>query len=432
MPIHEIHASMGVQSSNLLSHDNLGHHPGGLADEYHLADMPALLPVAHIPLRPVTASEGSDYALYDINTAFTRKAPPPLAERPLLQRAYRSQEPRAQRARPLSIVSENFTVANPHGIEQDALTDTAADATIPMARPAEHRMALSTCSSTINAGEDDHGNPMVRPCSRGMVISVDWSDLDTYDGSSDDSVARSSSRRMIHSDASDEDIADSTPTCDIAMTRPAHRRMSLSDCFEHDIPMAQAAQQRMSMSDCFSVGSADDIGETFEFIRPDRADSVASHRYYDPMGIRATRKAVNADMYMGRREGFAHTAAFDQAPTRQSVTVEFCSASSSSSNDEDEVHSSSPPEPEAPQSPPSLIATSSFDSIDVSYPGSCSSNTSYTSAEQASALRVHSPSQAGLWRFAHLDYPYAKPIDQSLLADFDEDFSDEDEYHYRV
>jgi hypothetical protein len=117
------------------------------------------------------------------------------------------------------------------------------------------------------------------------------------------------------------------------------------------------------------------------------------------------------------RRRLVHPAVLDEAPTRQSMIAELCSASDSENDGDDEDSLCEPPRRDSF----SVCETSSSAQSEkvVQEPA-------YDDEVQAewSAIMMSGKDQACLTRFVHhWENPCAQPIDQSLFADFDGDFT---------
>jgi hypothetical protein len=256
-----------------------------------------------------------------------------------------------------------------------------------------------------------------------MVLSDHESDTD--DEQEDIPMARPAARRMsLSKDESNSEVEKQ----DIPKVQPAARHMELSeDGSDRDdgIQMAQPAPQRRRMSDCFSVGSDDEDEDTFAYDLPatrmhssNRVDSVTS-----PID-----------------ESFAHDIIFGDAASTKSHAAQISSRSDSEDNNEaleilrpDIYH-----DPTREPSPVVDLTQVAFHEELHRYPffdetaeqAKSTDGTGYPDYifDESRDLIFMGPGEYCLARFVRgRENLWARPIDQSVFADFDGDYTNEDQ-----
>lgn len=363
--------------------NHLGHHLGGLADDYYYPDGESYLQVPNGSPRCHKSTQ---------TTSKTRKITDTEAEVVALLARLRALDRSASRSRPgpaifpldklsfekslavleVALSSKSPPVSRPTPVEERCATDDLED-DVPMAQPAEERMAFSD---------------------------------NEFDG--EDSEA------------------------EIRMARPAIYRMELSDDesdSEDDIPMARPALQRRGMSDCFSVGSSDDV-ESF-------TDDISMAKPSSP--VRVDRAFIPLE------KGHAHDVAFHQGASHRSYAARIYSEADSEDSDED-VEILRPGVYNYPAREPSPIVDLTqvaFLEELHRYPffDETREQVNFAEVDEApalledpvwlednTALLAAGPGEFCMARFVTTwEDPYAQPIDQSLFADFGGDFTNSPE-----
>jgi hypothetical protein len=349
----------------------------------------------------------------------------------------------------------NQPLFSPKEIEQ---AYSAVTEGIPMAKRATERRPLSDVFSFEGSdgpsNDEEHIDtdeseiPMVKPAMRRMSLSEDESETE-HDKS-------------------------------IPITRQAGERMVLSDSWSGDedesfgIPMAQLASCRRTLSvdsECSSIAFTENVDEPVadgrslaELPTPAaRGDSPVS---LDVMGLRAMAMQIATDVCDGRRQGPSRCALFDDAASGKTCKAEFCCVSDRASVSEglrflpSDVYQPPSPvsvevfRPDAFQTPqesrvptsPSVVdltkvpflmelhcfsffieAPEPVEFVDLDdVPISIDEVPAWLDQGLArEALLFSRPSQAYMIRYATAwDDPLESPIDQSVFAKFDGDFTE--------
>jgi hypothetical protein len=259
----------------------------------------------------------------------------------------------------------------------------------------------------------------------------------------------------------------------IPTVRPASQRRPLSDCSDgtwrdstdlNAVPMARQATERRPISDCSSA-SEDTV--YFELDGNDTyvdSQSITSILIVKPAAQRrplsdissASEATVESDWYAKQANLFSpendfrckrlavsdkeaqHNTVLVEATTCQSVAAELCWASDSEDSDSSTVLSSSPRRDSFSVYVHSSPSTQEGDAIDhdANPLQRVIQEPTYTDLkdipcveasdvyQEWTALLMRGEDQACLARFAHLcEDTNAEPVDQSLFADFDGDFT---------
>jgi hypothetical protein len=118
------------------------------------------------------------------------------------------------------------------------------------------------------------------------------------------------------------------------------------------------------------------------------------------------------------RRGLVYPAVLDEAPTRQSMIAELCYASDSENDGDDE---------DSLCEPPRRDSFSVYETSSSAQSEQVAQEPAYDDEVQAewSAIMMSGKDQACLTRFVHhWENPCAQPVDQSLFAEFDGDFTE--------
>jgi hypothetical protein len=256
----------------------------------------------------------------------------------------------------------------------------------------------------------------------GMAVSDEASDSD--DDQHDIPMARPAVSRMDLSD----DESDDEDHQGIPMARPTAQRMKLSDDeldSDDEILTVQPAAHRCRMSDCFSAASSDDDEDPFIYdlpatgtFSPDRVDSITS-----PI-----------------QESFAYHVIFANAPSNKSHAAQICSGSDSEDEDEDIeiLHPGVYVDPVRRSSPVVDLMQVAFLEDLHRYPffdeaaeqiEEVADKPNYPDYifDDCRDLISMGSGQYCLGRFLRgWENPWARPINQSLFADFDGDYTNQD------
>jgi hypothetical protein len=237
----------------------------------------------------------------------------------------------------------------------------------------------------------------------------------------------------------------------IPMVRPAGRRRIVSDCSSvgevESIPVVQLASPRRALSDCSSDSDSDswDGSEAaFESEWEDRErDLFSTSNSFRSKHLVTADRRLALTLYMGQREGPTRRPRVVEAATLESVAAELSWALESEDDHEDEVVQSLRRDSLSVYAAfqaahevdvddhvnAGLLCVNAIEQEPTGYVDLddilCVEDTGWLEAFQEwSALLRAGNDQACLARFAHLwEDSYAEPIDHSLFADFDGDFS---------
>jgi hypothetical protein len=420
--------------------DHLGHYPGGLADDYYLPnDRQPLLESR--PAQPRVKRPDCRLGNIPATEAATRE---------FIQQMGSSQPPsiRKQPGPGFGLSTDNGLVFVEFGEQLDRYTTTVLGKASEFPFPRADDVLLHAHNVVVNS---------LPPLADDFAD--DWA----------------------------EQTAQDVTNVDHSMEVSKNRSITFSDEEDASIQMARPAIRRRAMSDCFSVGSDDDdddsdecastyAGSIAEITQIKRSDSLTSYVSMVPALV-TTNQELAADLYMGRREGPDRFPVIVEATTCKSMTAELCWAfdddgETTSSDDEKTIYSDSDDDnwdPVVQRSIP-MLSTRTRPNLTIQVPNAYSDsmfeayrpeltaeparNASpdimghHTQVQaypidlnhipmfedpgwlepqqQYTALLLAGEDQACLARFAHLwDDPCVEAIDQSLFADFDDDFSGE-------
>jgi hypothetical protein len=339
------------------------------------------------------------------------------------------------------------------GEAEEYYRETAEHQGIPTVRPTSQRRPLSDCSEVT---ERDSTNLTAIPMARQATERRPLSDCSS---SSDSDIAVDSD-----CEGSDTDV-DTQSTTPIPMARPAAQRRPFSDCssgseatvyFELEgndtyvntqsttpIAMARQSAQRRPISDCSSSSEKSSIA-SIPMVKP-----AAQRRPLSDVSS-ASEATVGSNWQVNlfspendfRTKHLAvldkeaqHNTVLVQATTRHSVAAKLCWASDSEDSDSSTALSSSPRRNSFSvyvHSSPSTQEDNAVDRRTVQEPTyvdihdtPCVEDPGWLDVYQEwSALMMCGKDQACLARFAHLwEDTNAEPVDQSLFAAFDGDFT---------
>jgi hypothetical protein len=432
--------------------NHLGHHPGGLADEYYMTDLRR----PHTTYRPITRPSKPPNTL--LGNILSNECA--VCEQLQKLQASSSSYSTSVSGPGVGLCTSKSMVLSPFG-RQKILCEVACPppkvSGFPRLGAASKDWIIgsSMTTSLLPLSEDLYDN---------------WCEDTTYQLNGI-GIPRTQliSRRTILSVGSEDYHSE---TRGIPLARPASHRRALSDCSSEglrendsetdDIPMTLPGNHPRALSEYFSVGlDSDNENEdvtnlAIAFLQTDSSSSISSD---DSTNSSSTTQSVEpVDLFPSQERGAQRFPAFVEATTCRSLTADFCYASEEEEHEREE--NSAPKHWHSGRRRPNLtIHIPRIDSvyeisqriesdivIDAFEPELTDQDThrGQNSAarfdrggfsisedpgwlepyQEMSDLLFAGEDQACLARFVHLwDDEYAKPVDQCLFADFSTDFT---------